>query len=72
MDAYFCKLAAACTVLPNLNDKELQDSYGVMSAEQLLKVMLSVGEYNTLLWKTQEVNQMEISLQDKVDDAKNS
>lgn len=36
-DAYVGKLAVACTVYPNLNDKELQDSYHVMGAEELTR-----------------------------------
>ena len=28
---YLARMAAACVVYPNLNDKELQDSYGVMA-----------------------------------------
>ena len=32
---YLGKLAAECTVYPNLNDKELQDSYHVMGADGL-------------------------------------
>ncbi len=40
-----CQLAAACTVYPNLNDAELQDSYGVKCAEELISAMLTPGEY---------------------------
>ena len=32
-DMYLGKLAVACTVFPDLNNKELQDSYKVMGAE---------------------------------------
>lgn len=42
---YLAKLAAACTVYPNLNDSELQDSYGVKCAEDLISAMLTPGEY---------------------------
>lgn len=42
---YLAKLAAACTVYPNLNDAELQDSYGVKCAEELISAMLTPGEY---------------------------
>ena len=40
-DMYLGKLAVACTVFPDLNNKELQDSYKVMGAEALLKTMLT-------------------------------
>ena len=32
-DKYIGKMCVACTVYPNLNDAELQDSYGVKSAD---------------------------------------
>lgn len=70
-DMYLGKLAAACTVFPNLNDKELQDSYKVMGAEALLKTMLTPGEYADYLTKVQEVCGFETTLQDEVDEAKN-
>ena len=40
---YLAKMAASCIVFPNLNDKELQDSYGVMGAEQLITEMIDEG-----------------------------
>lgn len=70
-DLYLGKLAVACTVFPNLNDKELQDSYKVMGAEALLKTMLTPGEYADYLTKVQEVCGFETTLQDEVDEAKN-
>ena len=39
-DLYLGKLAVACTVFPNLNDKELQDSYKVMGADGLEGVIV--------------------------------
>lgn len=68
---YLGKLAVACTVYPNLNDKALQDSYKVMGAENLLKTMLTSGEYAEYLQKVQEVCGFDVPLQDEVDDAKN-
>lgn len=68
---YVAKLAAACTVFPNLNDKELQDSYGVMGADLLLKAMLKPGEYADYLTKVQAVNGFEQTMEDLVDEAKN-
>lgn len=70
-DMYLGKLAVACTVFPDLNNKELQDSYKVMGAEALLKTMLTPGEYADYLQKVQEVCGFETSLQDEVDEAKN-
>ena len=68
---YLGKLASACTVYPNLNDKGLQDSYRVMGADALLKAMLTPGEYAGYLAKVQEINGFDRSLQDEVDESKN-
>lgn len=71
-DAQACKLAAASTVFPDLNSKELQDSYGVLSAEDLLQAMLTPGEYLDYVRKAQEVNGFDVDMSDLVDEAKNS
>ena len=42
---YLAKLCVRTTVYPDLQDKELQDSYGVMSAEELISTMLTPGEF---------------------------
>lgn len=68
---YLGKLAARCTVFPNLDDAELQNSYGVMGADSLLKTMLTPGEYADYLTKIQEVNGFDISFDEKVDEVKN-
>ena len=70
-DMYLGKLAVACTVFPDLNNKELQDSYKVMGAESLLKTMLTPGEYVEYIQKVQEVCGFDATLQDEVDEAKN-
>lgn len=54
-----------------MDDAELQNSYGVMGADALLKVMLTPGEYADYLTKIQEVNGFDISFDEKVDEAKN-
>lgn len=67
-----CLLATKCTVYPNLNDKELQDSYGVMCAEDLIQEMLdNDGVYQAYCQKVSEVcgyikNEVEL-----VEEAKN-
>ncbi|WP_029503990.1 phage tail assembly chaperone [Lachnoclostridium phytofermentans] len=68
---YLGKLAARCTVYPELDNTELQDSYGVMGADALLKTMLTPGEYADYLTKVQEVNGFDTSYEDLVEDAKN-
>ena len=69
---YLVKMAAACIVSPNLNDKELQDSYGVMGAEQLIVEMIdNPGEFNAFMDKIQEFHGFKQTFQDKVEEAKN-
>lgn len=69
--AYQNKLMAAAVVYPNLNDRELQDSYGVLSAEDLLKEMIDdAGEYTDLMIKIQQISGF-TSLQEDVETAKN-
>lgn len=68
---YLGKLAAACTVYPNLNDKELQDSYQAMGADSLLKAMLTAGEYAGYLEKIQQVNGFDTTLEELTEEAKN-
>lgn len=70
-ETYAGKLAAACTVYPNLNDAELQNAYNTMGADKLLKAMLKSGEYVQYLNKIQEVNGFDESVEDLVDEAKN-
>lgn len=42
---YLARLCVRTTVYPDLQDKKLQDSYGVMSAEELISTMLTPGEF---------------------------
>lgn len=70
-DKYIGKLCVACTVYPNLNDAELQDSYGVKSGDELLKKMLLPGEYTDYKAKVMEVNGYDLSMEELVDEAKN-
>lgn len=70
-NAYLGKLAARCTVYPNLNNAELQNSYGCMGADSLLKTMLKPGEYAEYLARIQEVNGFDVTMEELVDEAKN-
>lgn len=69
---YLSKLAVRCTVFPNLESAELQDSYKVMGAEALLKTMLLPGEYADYLAKVQEINGFDADFEETVEEAKNS
>lgn len=69
---YIAKLMCACVVEPDLYNKELQDSYGVMTPEELIKAMIdNPGEYNDFAEFIQNYNGFDETLQDKVDEAKN-
>ena len=69
---YLARMAAACVVYPNLNSKELQDSYGVMGAEQLIQEMIDdPGEYDTFMSQLQEYHGFDQNFQDKVNEVKN-
>lgn len=69
---YVQKLLAASVVYPDLYDKELQDSYGVMTPEDLILALVDdPGEYTALCSWIQEFQGFNISLEDKVKEAKN-
>ncbi|MBO5704548.1 MAG: phage portal protein [Alphaproteobacteria bacterium] len=70
-EALAIKMMVASIVFPNLNDKGLQDSYGVMGAEQVLKKMLNVGEYSVLSNKISEINGFSETMDDLVEEVKN-
>ncbi|MFD1179205.1 phage portal protein [Paenibacillus puldeungensis] len=70
-EEYLTKLIVASVVYPDLKDAELQKSYGVLGAEQLVKKMLLAGEYATLLGKVQEINGFDKSVNDYADEVKN-
>lgn len=69
---YIGKMICACVVEPSLYDKELQDSYGVMTPDDLLKEMVdNPGEYQDFATFIQEFNGFNTTLEDKVEEAKN-
>lgn len=67
---YTAAMLAACVVFPALDDAELQDSYGVKTPEDLLRVMLYAGEYNVLAQAVTTLNRGE-TLSELVKAAKN-
>ena len=69
---YLSKMLYSCIIEPDLFDKELQDSYGVMTPEDLIKEMIDdPGEYQDFVTFIQNFNGFNVSLEDKVDNAKN-
>ncbi|HBF1793951.1 TPA: phage portal protein [Clostridioides difficile] len=70
-NTYTLKLCVETVVFPDLHDTELQNSYGVMGAEELLTTMLTPGEYTDLSSEVGEVNGFDRTFEDKVEEAKN-
>ena len=70
-DKYIARMCVACTVFPDLNNAELQDSYGVKSADALLKKMLLPGEYTEYKARVMEINGYDMSMDELVEEAKN-
>lgn len=69
---YLAKMLCSCIIEPNLFDKELQDSYGVMTPEDLIREMIDdPGEYQDFVVFVQNFNGFNVSLEDKVSEAKN-
>lgn len=66
------KMMVASVVFPNLNDKDLQDSYGVMTPEDLITEMVDdPGEYNNFGKYLNELNGFNEGINEKVEEAKN-
>lgn len=69
---YVAKLIAASTVFPDLYDKELQDSYGAMTPEELVYAMVdNAGEYQNLAAWVQKYQGFTKGLDDLAEEAKN-
>lgn len=69
---YIQTMIARSVVYPDLFDKELQDSYGVRTPEELLMAMVDdAGEYSDLAVFVQKLNGFDVSFEDEVNEAKN-
>lgn len=65
---YIC----AAVVEPDLNNKELQDSYGVLSAEDLIVEMIdNPDEFGDFATFVQQYSGLDETMPEKVDEAKN-
>ncbi|MDI9469043.1 MAG: phage portal protein [Bacillota bacterium] len=70
--AYIDELNALSVVYPDLNDKALQDSYGVMGAVDLLyKLLDSAGEMGNLTIAVNELSGLNTDIEDRIEEAKN-
>lgn len=70
-ELYTLKNAVATIKYPDLDNAELQSSYGVMGAEALLQKMLLPGELSEVKKIVQEVNGYDLEMDDLVEEAKN-
>lgn len=69
---YGQKLIASSVVFPDLNNKELQDSYGVTNAEDLILEMIdNPGEFAEFQEFITKFNGFETDFEEEVEDAKN-
>lgn len=69
-NAYLAMVTAKSVIFPDLNNAELQNSYGVMGAEDLLRAMLYKDEFDVLTEAVMGVTETE-DVDDLVDEAKN-
>lgn len=67
---YSAMLLAASVVYPDLNDAELQDSYGVKTPEALINKMLYMREATALAQEIAKLSNFD-NLADSVEEAKN-
>ena len=71
MNKYQTKLICAAIVSPDLHNADLQNSYGVMTPEDLIKEMVDdPAEYTDLMVFVQNISGFK-TLQEQVDEAKN-
>lgn len=65
------RLVTACVAEPNLNSSELQDSYGVMSAEDLLRAMVDDPLEFSAFYKFVDNMSSSGNIDEKIEQAKN-
>lgn len=70
-EKYAVSLICECVVYPNLNSAQLQESYGVVGSEALVKKMLTPGEYTDLYMAVTQANGFQVGMEEKIKLAKN-
>lgn len=68
---YNRELAIASIVHPDLNDVELQESYGVRGADNLYSELFLLGEANEILEKVTDISGLDKAMDDEIEEAKN-
>lgn len=70
-EQYANDLICACVVYPNLNSEALQSSYNAVGAGELVRLMLTPGEYQDLFQAVLQANDFETGMDEKIKTAKN-
>jgi len=69
---YLEALLVRSVVFPDLLDAELQNSYGVMTPEELLKEIIDEpGEYDRFTKFIQKLNKLDVTMDEEAQAAKN-
>ncbi|TCJ01491.1 phage tail assembly chaperone [Cytobacillus praedii] len=68
---YNREICVASVVHPDLNDSELQDSYGVRGADNLFSELFLLGEANQILEKVTEISGIDTTFDEEIEEAKN-
>lgn len=64
-------VCSASIVYPDLNDSELQESYGVRGAENLYSELFLLGESTQILEKVTDISGLDTNINDDIEEAKN-
>ncbi|MDY2987688.1 MAG: hypothetical protein SOR77_08660 [Peptoniphilus sp.] len=68
---YFLGIVINSVVYPDLNNAELQDSYGVMDSYSLINAMLNAEEFQRLQTECNKINGLDKTFEDLKDEVKN-
>lgn len=68
---YNREICIAAIVYPDLNNTELQDSYGVKGASNLYSKLFYLGEANEILQKVMDISGFNSSIDEEIEKAKN-
>lgn len=70
-DDYICNLICKCVVYPDLKSQALQNSYNVLGEKNLIKTMLTAGEYFYLSNAVEEICGFNIDIEKEAKKVKN-
>ena len=70
-EGFTMEMATTAIEFPQLDDAQLQEAYGVVGADSLLKAMLTPGELQDLFLAVNEASDFEVGMGQKIKQAKN-